>query len=109
MRALAVSCLGLGAVVFLTVAATSRAPQIAGCFALMAAWSPVALVRMRARHRRALRRELWPEVVDNVASGVRAGLSLPEALAQLGERGPEALRPAFVAFGQDYRSTGSVR
>ena len=49
---------------------------------------------------------MWPDVVDNLASGVRAGMSLPEALTQLGVRGPEALRPAFQRFGEDYRATG---
>ncbi len=34
----------------------------------------------RARRRRGRLRELWPEAVDNLASAVRAGLSLPEAL-----------------------------
>ena len=41
-----------------------------------------------------------------LASGVRAGLSLPEALSQLGARGPEQLRSAFRRFGEDYRATG---
>ncbi|HLZ36518.1 MAG TPA: type II secretion system F family protein [Mycobacteriales bacterium] len=50
--------------------------------------------------------ELWPEVFDNLASGVRAGLSLPEALTQVGVRGPETLRRPFVRFGEDYRATG---
>ena len=62
------------------------------------------------RHRRAQRavelREVWPEAVDNLASAVRAGLSLPEALTQLGARGPEQLRSAFRRFGEDYRATG---
>jgi tight adherence protein B len=46
------------------------------------------------------------EAVDNLASGVRAGLSLPEALTQLGVRGPEQLRTPFRRFGEDYRATG---
>jgi tight adherence protein B len=33
-------------------------------------------------------------------------LALPEALSQLAIRGPEELRPAFAAFGEDYRTTG---
>ena len=37
---------------------------------------------------------------------MRAGLSLPEALGQLGDRGPERLRPPFPRFGEDYRATG---
>ena len=46
------------------------------------------------------------EVVDNLASGVRAGLSLPEALTQVGLRGPDELRRPFIRFGEDYRATG---
>ena len=70
------------------------------------ATAPVALVRMRARRRRASLRDLWPDAVDNLTSGVRAGLALPEALSQLAVRGPEELRPAFRAFAEDYRATG---
>lgn len=91
---------------FLTLLALSRSPSIAACFAVMAGYAPLALVRGRARRRRAALRGLWPEVVDHLASGVRAGLSLAEALAQLGERGPEQLRPAFAAFAEDYRASG---
>ena len=49
---------------------------------------------------------MWPEAVDNLASAVRAGLSLPEALTQLGARGPEQLRSPFRRFGEDYRANG---
>ena len=45
-------------------------------------------------------------MVDNLASAVRAGLSLPEALAALAVRGPEVLRPPFARFAAEYRSTG---
>jgi tight adherence protein B len=72
----------------------------------MASWGPVAAVRYRRRKRREELRELWPEVVDNLASGVRAGLSLPEALTQVSVRGPETLRRPFARFGEDYRATG---
>jgi tight adherence protein B len=98
---------GFGATVFLGAFAVSGVTAIAACFALMAAWSPVSLVIGRARRRRARWRELWPEVVDNLGSGVRAGLSLPEALGQIGQRGPEPLRASFTAFAQDYRLTGN--
>ncbi len=63
-------------------------------------------MRFRARQRRAELRDLWPEVVDHLASGVRAGLSLPEALTQVGDRGPEELRRPFARFAEDYRATG---
>ena len=105
-QALAAVCAGAGAGVFAVAFVVSGAPWIALCFAAMAAWGPVALVRYRAAKRRASLRELWPEAVDNLASAVRAGLSLPEALAQLGDRGPAELRPAFRLFAEDYRATG---
>ncbi|MFE7408275.1 type II secretion system F family protein [Isoptericola sp. NPDC057559] len=95
-----------GVVVLLAGLALTRSPAIAACFALMAAVAPESLVRARARRRRRDLREVWPEVVDHLASGVRAGLSLPEAVAQLGERGPAELREAFARFAADYRATG---
>src|SRR5439155_1142362 len=79
---------------------------VATAFGLIAAYAPFALVRYRQHKRRSDLRALWPEVVDNLASGVRAGLSLPESLTQVGVRGPEQLRGPFAAFGEDYRATG---
>lgn len=99
-------CATTGLIALLVGIGLSRSPAIALCFALMAAYAPVATVRSRARRRRAARRALWPEVVDHLASGIRAGLSLPEAVGQVGERGPEELRPAFRAFAEDYRASG---
>lgn len=99
-------CLFAGLLVFAFMQATTRVVPIAICFGVMAAYAPIAFVRMRARSRRAQLRDLWPDAVDNIASGVRAGLALPEALSQLAIRGPEELRPAFAAFAEDYRTTG---
>jgi len=81
---------GVGAVVLLVVGVLTLSPTIATCFAVIAACAPAVLVRSRARRRRARLRDVWPEVVDHLASGVRAGLALPEAVGQLGERGPVA-------------------
>jgi len=105
-RTLLVGCAAAFTLVFLFVYAVVGVPAIAVSFALMAAWLPYALVRMRARKRRNRLRDLWPDAVDNITSAVRAGMSLPEAVAQLGQRGPEELRPAFLAFANDYRITG---
>ena len=96
----------LGLVVGVLVLGTSQVPVIALAFAGFAALLPWFLVRRRRDRRAVELRELWPEAVDNLASGVRAGLSLPEALAQLGVRGPEELRAPFRRFGEDYRATG---
>ncbi len=92
--------------VFGAAVALIRVVPVALAFALMAGYAPIGVVRMRARQRRARLRELWPDAVDHIASAVRAGLALPESLIQLSRRGPEELRPAFAAFGEDYRATG---
>ena len=105
-RSLLAACASSGSLVFLFFAATTRVLPVASCFGLMAGYAPIALVRMRARKRRAVMRDLWPDVVDNIGSAVRAGLALPEALSQLTVRGPEELRPAFASFAEDYRATG---
>ncbi len=86
--------------------ALTRSISVSLIFVVFAAAAP-RLVVARLRHKRqADLRELWPEVVDNLTSGVRAGLSLPEALAAIGDRGPEQLREPFRRFGADYRTTG---
>lgn len=96
----------LAAVVLLLIYALTHVWPVSVCFAVMAGWAPFAVVRARARRRRTRLRDVWPDVVDHVLSAVRAGLALPEALVQLGERGPEELRPQFLEFTHDYRATG---
>lgn len=103
---LAVFCASCTALAGLTMLLVSRTLPVALIFAVMAGYLPVAMLRGRARRRQRELADVWPEAVDNLASAVRAGLSLPEALSQLGERGPEALREPFARFGADYLATG---
>ena len=99
-------CLSLGFVVAVAIQVVSRTPPVAVAFGLMGAWLPVGVVSSRARRRQREFAEVWPEAVDNLASAVRAGMSLPDALAALGARGPEPLREAFDEFALDYQVTG---
>jgi tight adherence protein B len=96
----------LGLATFVTAAALTGAPPIAACFAAIVTGTPSIVVRIRARKRRTELRTVWPEVLDDLASAIRAGLSLPEALIALGERGPEEVRTEFRQFAEDYRATG---
>ncbi|MEJ5866121.1 type II secretion system F family protein [Pseudokineococcus sp. 5B2Z-1] len=96
----------VGLVVATAVLLVAGSPVVATAFGLITAAGPRAVVRSRARARRTSTREQWPEAVDHLTSGIRAGLSLPEALAQLSVRGPVELRPAFAAFAEDHRATG---
>ena len=99
-------CLVSGSAVALLMQALTRTPPVAVLFGVMAGFLPVTVVSARRRRRRRDFAEVWPEAVDNLASAVRAGLSLPDALAALAVRGPEPLRSSFDAFALDYQVTG---
>jgi tight adherence protein B len=99
-------CAVLFAVVLAVVQAVSQTLPVAFVFAAMAGYVPVAVLRQRAARRLRDFAEVWPEAVDNLASAVRAGLSLPDAVAALGTSGPEALRHDFGQFALDYQVTG---
>jgi tight adherence protein B len=103
---LVLSCLGVGSFVLLTGLLFTRSIPISACFALFGASFPLAMVKWRAQKRAASLRELWPDTVDHLRSAIRAGLSLPEALIQLGDKGPAELRSAFREFGADYQVSG---
>jgi tight adherence protein B len=103
LLALQVGAALLTTVVVLLTTATVTVSLVFGIFGF---FLPSLQVRRLAGKRRADLREVWPEVVDNLASAVRAGLSLPEALGALSTRGPEVLRPPFTRFAADYRSSG---
>lgn len=96
----------LGVLVAIGVSAGTGALPLGACFGLIAATAPATVVRARATSRSKEMREVWPEVVDHLVSGVRAGLSLPEALAQLAHRGPEQVREQFARFAADHRASG---
>ena len=104
--ALVSTAVGVGIVVAALGSGGSGSPVIGLAFGVIAARAPFALVGARAGRRQSSMREVWPDAVDNLASGIRAGLSLPEALGQLGDRGPEHLREPFGAFAEDFRASG---
>lgn len=87
-------------------AAIIRVPLVSIVFGFAAATIPATLVRGRYRRIQNEYRNAWPDAIDNLASAIRAGLSLGEAIGQLGERGPEPLRPHCAAFARDYERTG---
>ena len=99
-------CVVLGVAGALVMQVVTRTPPVALLFGGMSAYLPVLVVSARARRRQRDFAEVWPEAVDNLTSAVRAGLSLPDALAQLSVRGPEPLRAPFHAFALDYQVTG---
>lgn len=101
------ACGGLALVTGLLVLAISGVAIVGALAAVAAGYLPLAVLRRRARSRSIALRSAWPDAVDMLGSAVRAGMSLPEAVIDLGARGPEALRPPFTAFAADYRASGS--
>lgn len=85
----------------------TRLASVAGIALVAGAFASHATAVKKSRARLATRREQWPDAVDHIASGVRAGLSIPEALVQLSETGPAGFRDDFGRFAADYRFGGS--
>jgi tight adherence protein B len=94
------------AIAFVLVLAMTRTATVAVAFAVFAFCLPVIVMRRLRRRRQGALRELWPEAIDNLASAVRAGMSLPEGLSALAVRGPAALRAPFARFASAYRASG---
>jgi tight adherence protein B len=72
----------------------------------LASYVPLAWVGSRSRRRARVFAHVLPEAVSLLASGVRAGLSVEEAAAHAGERGPALVRPHFARFSHDVEVTG---
>ena len=90
----------------LLVYVMSASLAVAVALAVMVSPLPIGWVRHVKRRRQTELRQVWPDAIDHLASGIRAGLALPEAVSQLRESGPEELRPAFASFFVAYRATG---
>ncbi|UTT62751.1 type II secretion system F family protein [Microcella humidisoli] len=90
-----------GALTLLLVPVVALAPVAA----VVAATVPLLVLRGRAAARRRALRAVWPDVVDHLLSGVRAGLSLPQAIAALADSAPEPVRAPFRTFRRDYLRT----
>lgn len=78
---------------------------VAGC---AAAAAPVLLVSTRARQRRRAARAAWPDLVDHLVAGLRAGIPLGEAVASLARLAPPELRGGFATFDRALRSRGAL-
>ena len=107
MRHVALLSIACGVVPAAAVGAVSATWSVAAVFGAFGTGAPWMWLNRRIQRRRCERRDLWPYVIDDLGSGIRAGLSLPEAVAAVAERGPEPLRPAFEVFAARYRSSGA--
>ncbi|MCR2811509.1 type II secretion system F family protein [Microbacterium sp. zg.Y1090] len=81
-------------------------PALAFVAGAAGAAAPLVWVRARAARRRRGRRALWPDICDLLIASVRAGMSLPDAVASLAQSAPAELRPAFTVFARDLDASG---
>jgi len=94
--------------VFLTAVAwlLTQVVALALVAAIVGAGAPFAWLRARRSRLVRSRRALWPDVCDLLIASVRAGMSLPDAVASLAESAPAPLRPPFAAFARDVAASG---
>jgi len=96
MGALAVVGAALGFAIF-------GAPLPALVLAAFAASFPVASYRTRRRTRRAQAQEAWPRMIEEIRIRTGAlGRSVPQALFEVGRRGPAEMQPAFAAAHREW-------
>ncbi|HWU22210.1 MAG TPA: type II secretion system F family protein [Nocardioides sp.] len=105
-RSLLLTCIASAIAASFVVLVLTSTPPLALVLGALAAYLPVAVLGGRVRRRRREYAEVWPEAIDDLASAVRAGMSLPDAVAALADRGPTPLRPAFATFALDYQVSG---
>ncbi len=101
--AMIISALAAGSLALIVTAI----PMVALMSAVAAAITPLVILKRKAASRAKALRTAWPDAVDTLASAVRAGMSLPEALVDLAQRGPVELRYSFTHFASNYRAQGS--
>ncbi len=81
---------------FFIVAILFGSLPLALAFALITLWVPRALKKRSEERERIELAALWPEIIDHIISGLRAGMSLAETLIGLSHRGPIATRATFL-------------
>ena len=76
---------------------------VTGAFA---ASFPVAAYRARRRTRRQQAQEAWPQMIEEIrVQTASLGRSIPQALFEVGRRGPSELRPAFDSAHREWLLT----
>ena len=84
----------------------AQVPALSLVAAVACAVAPFAWLRARRSRLMRARRGLWPDVCDLLIASVRAGMSLPDAVASLAGSAPVELRPAFAGFARDIAASG---
>lgn len=84
----------------------SIAVALCGAFMGGAIYSQIRSTSIQRRVR--AQRETWPDVLDDIVASLRAGLSVSQALAKIGERGPQLMQDPFARCAQAVRAHGRI-
>jgi tight adherence protein B len=96
----------LGLAVAAVAVALTGVGGLGAAIGLLAGILPTAVVSGRARRRRRTVRAAWPDLVDHLVAGLRAGLPLASAVGALAQVGAPETRAAFADFEQRVQATG---
>ncbi|MFI8594085.1 type II secretion system F family protein [Microbacterium sp. NPDC078428] len=107
VRVLVAASLAVGALSGVLAAAVLGVAIVAVTAGCAGAVAPYAWLRARRAARRRRRWAVWPDVCEHIVAGVRAGLSVTDAVSALQATGPEVLRPAFARFALDMAASGN--
>lgn len=96
-----VGVLGLVGTAFGYAVFATPVPALA--LGVFAASFPIASYRNRRRSRRTVAQEAWPRMIEEIRILTGSlGRSVPQALFEVGQRGPEEMRPAFEAAHREW-------
>ncbi len=74
----------------------TQSTVMASAISTVALALPIEMTRLRRAKALKAEREAWPIAIDHLISAVSSGISIPQALNDLIERGPEALTRQFA-------------
>ena len=97
LRLVALS-LAIGSIIALVILAVTGAWPVALIVSVGVAFLPYAWVVSRLGAQAKTVRAAWPEVIDAMVSGVRAGTTLPQVLCDLAEEGPSTRSRGITAL-----------
>jgi tight adherence protein B len=100
------ACVGCGFAIAAVVIVLIGSTAVALVGFVAGVYAPIGYYRSRRRAGRRARQQCWPEAIELLAGAVRAGDTLPAAVALVAERGPVPLRPAFRSVVADHRISG---
>lgn len=100
------ACFACGAFAAAVAWLVTQVSALALVAAVAGAATPIVWLRARRLRLLRTRRALWADVCDLLIASVRAGMSLPDAVASLAESAPAPLRTPFEQFARDVAASG---